>query len=175
MPALWSASGASFFLKHTAKTLSLHHLNFLSTALLLPPNNRCLMQLSQITAGLEGRRVLFLFPFLFFSVVRGWSDFTEHRTVFTKDQCSPLLSECDALEVNNKAGRHSPLEGSKGICFSPVDNRAPRHLLEFTKHLKCKFKKCTNSEQSQRHSVRAKMSHWLQIFVHPTIQKLKSC
>lgn len=55
-------------------------------------------------------------------MVRGYRDFIEHRTVFTKDQRSPLLSEHDALEGNEKARRQSALEDSKGICFSPVDN-----------------------------------------------------
>lgn len=44
--------------------------NFLSLVLILPPDNNYLMQLSEITAGLKGR-VLVLFPFIFFSVVRG--------------------------------------------------------------------------------------------------------
>ena len=132
MSRLRSASGASFFLKHKAETLSSHHLKiFFEFSINSPPCNNCLMQLSEITATEE----FYLFPFFFFSSKRVILQNTELYSLWTSTNHCYLSMMLQRLIKKQALLWQSPLEDLKGICFSPADNRAPGHLLGSTKHL----------------------------------------
>lgn len=138
MPQVYHSS-SNIRQRHWAHTIW----KFFEFSINSPPCNNCLMQLSKITARMKSFISVsnfFNLLLFFFSRSKRVKWFYRTQNCIHYGLALTIVIWAYALEVNKKVGRQSLLEDSKGICSSPVDNRAPSHLLGFTKHLKCKFK-----------------------------------